>query len=56
MSATDEELRWADGKGEYAFVLLTHPLLTLLPILGLDHITWGLIDFSLSFVIFLWAK
>lgn len=35
MSATDEELRWADGR-------------------GVDHITWGLIDFSIAFALFLW--
>jgi hypothetical protein len=23
---------------------------------GIDHITWGLIDFSFSFIVFLWAK
>ncbi|MCO5570192.1 hypothetical protein L7F22_023910 [Adiantum nelumboides] len=37
MSATDEELRWADSY-------------------GVDHITWGLIDFSISFFLFLWAN
>ncbi len=37
MSATDEELRWADGQ-------------------GLDHITWGLIDLSIAFVIFAWSN
>ncbi|PWN28917.1 hypothetical protein BDZ90DRAFT_218270 [Jaminaea rosea] len=35
MSATDEELRWADGN-------------------GIDHITWGLIDFSIAFFLFVW--
>lgn len=35
MSATDEELHWADG-------------------MGVDHITWGLIDFSVSFFLFVW--
>lgn len=37
MSATDEELRWADGR-------------------GVDHATWGLIDFSLSMLVFLWIN
>lgn len=37
MSATDEELRWADSY-------------------GVDHITWGLIDFSISFFLFFWAN
>ncbi|CAO1631640.1 unnamed protein product [Sympodiomycopsis kandeliae] len=35
MSATDEELKWADGR-------------------GVDHITWGLIDFSIAFALFFW--
>ena len=35
MSATDEELRWANGR-------------------GVDHITWGLIDFSIAFALFFW--
>lgn len=59
MSATDEELRWADGQGASTSALTSSPI-TSLPILflptGVDHITWGLIDFSLSFIIFLWAK
>lgn len=37
MSATDEELRWADSW-------------------GVDSITWGLIDFSLSFLLFFWVN
>lgn len=37
MSATDEELRWADSK-------------------GVDSITWGLIDFSISLAIFFWSN
>lgn len=37
MSATDEEMHWADAK-------------------GVDHVTWGLIDFSVAFVLFLWMK
>jgi hypothetical protein len=37
MSATDEELRWADAQ-------------------GLDHATWGLIDFSISMLVFLWIN
>lgn len=37
MSATDEELHWADAK-------------------GIDHITWGLIDFSVALLLFLWMK
>ena len=35
MSATDEEMRWADAK-------------------GIDYVTWGLIDFSVAFLLFLW--
>ncbi|KAE8203067.1 hypothetical protein A4X06_0g2330 [Tilletia controversa] len=35
ISATDEELRWADGQ-------------------GVDAVTWGLIDFSISLGLFLW--
>ncbi|KAE8220908.1 hypothetical protein CF319_g5637 [Tilletia indica] len=35
ISATDEELRWADAQ-------------------GVDAITWGLIDFSISLGLFLW--
>ena len=35
MSATDEEMRWADAK-------------------GIDFVTWGLIDFSVAFTLFLW--
>lgn len=37
MSATDEELRWADAR-------------------GVDHATWGLIDFSASMLMFLWIN
>ena len=37
MSATDEEMRWADAR-------------------GVDHVTWGLIDFSIAFAIFFWSK
>ena len=37
MSATDEELRWADAK-------------------GVDHVTWGMIDFSVALLLFLWIK
>lgn len=37
MSATDEELRWADSQ-------------------GVDHATWGLIDFSASMLMFLWIN
>lgn len=37
MSATDEELRWADAQ-------------------GVDHATWGLIDFSASMLMFLWIN
>lgn len=37
MSATDEEMRWANSK-------------------GVDHVTWGLIDFSIAFVLFLWMN
>ena len=37
MSATDEEMRWANSK-------------------GVDYVTWGLIDFSVAFVIFFWSK
>lgn len=37
MSATDEELHWADGQ-------------------GVDHVTWGLIDFSISLLIFFWSN
>ncbi|KAN0066525.1 hypothetical protein ACQY0O_000619 [Thecaphora frezii] len=37
MSATDEELRWAHGR-------------------GVDHATWGMIDFSVSMVVFLWIN
>lgn len=37
MSATDEELHWADAK-------------------GVDHVTWGMIDFSVALVLFLWIK
>ena len=37
MSATDEELHWADNQ-------------------GVDHVTWGLIDFSISLLIFFWSN
>ncbi|PWN42333.1 hypothetical protein IE81DRAFT_280799, partial [Ceraceosorus guamensis] len=37
MSATDEELHWANDQ-------------------GVDHITWGLIDFSIASIFFLWAN
>uniref|UniRef100_V5F2Q8 YTP1 n=2 Tax=Kalmanozyma brasiliensis (strain GHG001) TaxID=1365824 RepID=V5F2Q8_KALBG len=37
MSATDEELRWADAR-------------------GVDHATWGLIDFSASMLMFFWIN
>ncbi|WFC99058.1 hypothetical protein MYAM1_001794 [Malassezia yamatoensis] len=37
MSATDEELRWADAK-------------------GVDHVTWGMIDFSVALLLFFWMN